>query len=239
MKKIEVLQSRLEKIKAAIKDREKRIEQYKSEMSAETTAKIDRHFEIIDRQIEELQADIEEMMIPEVKMFALAYSKSIYFKDIANAVIKEAFGLMTETEERTIDLWIDGCTLEMIAERECVTRERVRQRINHATTKVVKKLIDNRQQTMKVAEAEDIENFRLGDLRSQTPIGNIGLSARALNCVARNKIDTLGDIILPLISGDIKKWRNMGKKTYFEVVRCVMPLVPAEIRKAIGGWNEQ
>src|SRR6056297_508612 len=45
-----------------------------------------------------------------------------------------------------------------------------------------------------------------------------GLSIRAFNCLKRNRIDTIGDLGLAIEEESLMRFRNLGKKTYKEII---------------------
>ncbi|HEY60537.1 MAG TPA: hypothetical protein G4N92_07645 [Anaerolineae bacterium] len=51
----------------------------------------------------------------------------------------------------------------------------------------------------------------------QTKIDLLGLSCRAYNCLRRNKIETISNLIKKMIESDIKDFRNLGYKTEKEI----------------------
>ena len=108
--------------------------------------------------------------------------------------------------------YIDGLTLDAIAKLEGnVTRERVRQIRNKAVRRL-NRYIFIKQNREKMAKRKAQDPKQIG-------IEEIKLSPRTFNCLRRNGVETVGDIVkmFPDAEHLLRVWQ-LGKKTALEIV---------------------
>lgn len=139
------------------------------------------------------------------------------------------------------DVFIKKQTIDKVADKNNITKERLKQIINKSTRKSIRfieKLKKDEELTKQIAEKEvHLQNLNnlikqlesetiksAGDLKNlqllSTPINELDISVRAFICLKSAEIQTLGDLI-QINSSDLLKIRNMGKKTQTEIIEVV------------------
>ena len=146
------------------------------------------------------------------------------------AGLEHALAELTDREKNcTILYYQGGMTYREIGDIYHVTTERIRQIIKKAERKLRH---PSRFQYIRFGYEGNIarltpkheltEEDRKADLLN-IPIEEMDLSVRAFNCLKRSDIYIVSDITERLKKGDIIKIRNIGRKTYEEIIEKVAP----------------
>lgn len=123
--------------------------------------------------------------------------------------------MLTEREQRVLDLKNEGKNLEQISKEFGVTRERIRQIERRALLKLDCQK-RREEETRKRVNAVEM----LKDSINNVGIDCLNLSVRAYNCLVRANILTMKDL-LNLTMEDFYKVRNLGNQSLKEVIEAV------------------
>lgn len=155
-------------------------------------------------------------------------------KDVADAL-----GVFCEREKYVFFEVLDGTTYEAIGDELYLSRERVRQIFYKASRRLRAAMKSYRKMLNETIELRHLQNEiqekdkELQRLRKVlnmpepkpnekmrkllcTPLEQMGLSIRALNCLSAADIETMGDLV-QYTRADLLKFRNFGKKSFQEL----------------------
>ncbi len=146
------------------------------------------------------------------------------------AGLERALMGLTDRERECVFLYFqNGMTYQKIADVCHLSAERIRQIIKKAERKLRH---PRRFNLIRYGYEGNIERFipkyelteedKKADLLNTT-IEEMNLSVRAFNCLKRGNINTVSDITEGLKKGNIMKIRNMGPKSYEEIIQKVAP----------------
>lgn len=202
-------------------------------------AELDLHNRIIDMKVKdhEYPYDFVSLLfgddIPSIEWINEHFDKNL----------KYVMQTLTEREQEVITLRdIEGYTLEAVAERYHITKERVRQIEAKAIRKIrssyrMKTLQRGQELSAWEAEIKDLSEKLIAkkdemirqlnnpetieilpeDLYANTKLWKLDLSVRSYNCLDRAGFKTLADFIDVKIE-DLMKVRNLGRKSLKEIV---------------------
>lgn len=151
----------------------------------------------------------------------------------------EALGVLCDREKYVFFEVLDGTTYDAIGNELYLTRERVRQIFYKASRRLRDAMKSYRRMLNETIELRHLRNEidekdkELKRLRKAlnipepkpneemykllcTPLEQMGLSIRALNCLKAADIETMGDLV-QYTGTDLLKFRNFGRKSYMEL----------------------
>lgn len=146
------------------------------------------------------------------------------------AGLERALMGLTDRERECVGLYFQNCmSYRKIGDVYHLSTERIRQIIKKAERKLRH---PSRFQYIRYGYEGNIERLapkyelteedRKADLLD-TPIEEMNFSVRAFNCLKRGNMNTVSDITEGLKKGNIMKIRNMGPKSYEEIIQKVAP----------------
>jgi len=135
-------------------------------------------------------------------------------KKVNYQVLDTRVGQFTNYDKLVVEIWTNGAitpqeamerALELLRDNFSYLLELLRERIGETGVKA------------------DTSEETLEEFEEEVPIEDIDLSVRAINCLKRAKINTLRELLEVVRNRpeDLKKIKNLGQKTYEEILEKV------------------
>ncbi len=135
-------------------------------------------------------------------------------KKVNYHVLDTRVGQYTNFDKLVMEIWTNGALLP---------QEALKRAFTYLVTEFqyLRDLFEERTEEKSVVE-DAVDNEDVAE-EKEIPIEELELSVRAYNCLKRARINTLGELlqIIDSRSEDLKKIKNLGQKTYEEIVEKV------------------